>query len=92
MVKFPEGLDNDTELYHVENGIDDILAEHHNALKDAIKAIEEKIGVDGSAIVNSIDYILKHAVILSDPPNGKKRVIKIYYDPDIGKYAIEREE
>ena len=30
--------------------------------------------------------------ISSDAPQGKKKVNKIYYDPDVSKYTFEREE
>lgn len=31
-------------------------------------------------------------VIYSTPPNGKKRVNNVYFDPELGKYTFEREE
>lgn len=34
-------------------------------------------------------------LVISNPPVGKKRVVNIYFDPDLGlsgKYVIEREE
>ena len=31
-------------------------------------------------------------VLFSSPPDGKKRVHNIYYDPAISKYTFEREE
>ena len=58
MVNFPINLDTDTELYLVTDGVDDVLSAHHNALKDAVKNIEEKVGIDSSAVVTTIDYIL----------------------------------
>jgi len=77
-VKFPAQLDTDTELHRVEDGVDEVLAAHHNALADAVKAIEEKLGVDGSAIVESFDYILKQLAIKSNPPPGARRIENIY--------------
>ena len=78
MVKFPEELDGDEELYKPADEVDDIIAAHHNALAAAIKAIEEKIGIDGSAIVNSFDFLMRNAVIMSAPPAGKRRVYRIW--------------
>lgn len=39
-----------------------ILALHHNDPKDAIIALETKIGVDSSAVATTIDYLLKNAL------------------------------
>lgn len=75
---FPQDLDTDTELYAVEDDVHDVIAAHHNALKDAVMAIEEKLGIDGSGIVATIDYILKQLAIKSEPPSGKYRVTNIY--------------
>ena len=77
-VKFPAQLDTDTELHRVEDGVDEVLAAHHNALAEAVKAIEEKLGVDGSAIVESFDYILKQLAIKSVPAPGARRIENIY--------------
>ena len=91
MFKFPSGLDGDTELYQVEDDVTEIIAAHHNALKEAIKAIEEKIGVDGSAIVNSIDFLLNNAVIMSAPPVGKHRIYRIWRN-ESGNIEYEYED
>jgi len=32
------------------------------------------------------------SILESDPPEGKKAVMNIYYDPESGKYILEREE
>ena len=90
-VKFPAQLDTDTELHRVEDGVDEVLAAHHNALADAVKAIEEKLGVDGSAIVESFDYILKQLAVKSIPPEGSHRVKNIYRTSE-GKTAIVWED
>lgn len=56
--RFPRGLDTDTDLYHEERDSETAMSAHHNALKDAIKALEEKVGIDGSPVPTSIDYRL----------------------------------
>ena len=62
MSKFPTEIDGDAELYRVEDGVDDVLAAHHNALAEAIKAIE-------GHTINRIP---------SNPPEGCYRVTNIY--------------
>lgn len=42
---FPTSLDDDTSLIVVTDITTDVLAVHHNYLKDAVKAIETKFGV-----------------------------------------------
>lgn len=88
-IKFPIELDGDLELYLVVDGVDEVIAAHHNAIKDAIKAIEEKLGIDDSQDENSIDYILKNQAVKSDPPSGKYKVFNLYVDPDSGKLVVE---
>jgi len=88
-IKFPINLDGDLELYLVVDGTDEVIAAHHNILKDAIKAIEQKLGIDNSQDESSIDYILKTRAIKSDPPTGSYKVTNLYVDPDSGKLVVE---
>jgi len=90
--KFPAQLDTDAELHKVADDVDEVLAAHHNALAEAVKAIEEKIGVDGSAIVESFDYILKQLAIKSVPPEGDYRVTNIYVKAQNRKLAVDYDE
>jgi len=76
--KYPVELDTDTELYEVVDNEDEVIAAHHNVLKDAIKAVQEKLGIDDSAIETTIDFLLKQRAIKSDPPTGFERVANIY--------------
>jgi ribosomal protein L24E len=55
---FPTSLDSITNK---TDNVDDVLAAHINLCNDAIKAIEAKLGIDSSAVVTSIEYILKNA-------------------------------
>lgn len=48
MVNYPTSLDTDGTLYDVADNIDDVLAVHHNALKDAVIAIETALGITGA--------------------------------------------
>lgn len=90
MTKFPAQLDTDAELYKVEDNVDEVLAAHHNALAEAVKAIEEKLGIDGSAIIESFDYILKQLAVKSNPPEGSYKVVNIYRTPE-GKIAVSHD-
>ena len=48
MVNYPTSLDTDGTLYNVTDNIDFVLAVHHNALKDAVIAIETALGITGA--------------------------------------------
>lgn len=60
ITNFPTALDDDSSLLNVTDGVSQVLATHHNNLKEAIKAVEQKIGVYGSNAPTSIDYRLGH--------------------------------
>jgi len=55
---FPTSLDSITDK--VDN-VDDIMAADVNGCYDCIEKIQAKLGVDGSAVTSSIDYLLKNA-------------------------------
>ena len=55
---FPTSLDSITNR---TDNVDDALAAHVNLLNDAVESIEAKLGIDSSAVVTSIEYILKNA-------------------------------
>lgn len=55
---FPTSLDSYATL--VDN-TDDVLAAIPNNHADAIEALEAKVGIDSSAVVTSLDYLLKSA-------------------------------
>lgn len=58
-VNFPSALDDDTTLFNVANG-QVYIAQMHNNPKDAILALEAKVGADGSSVVTSLDYLVKN--------------------------------
>ena len=58
MANFPSSFDSFSTL--VDN-VDDVLASHQNTRSSAIVALETKVGLDGSADSNSIDYFCYHA-------------------------------
>lgn len=60
VANFPTALDDDTSLHQVSDGVTQVLAAHHNNTKDAVKAIEAKIGIFNSAAPTSIDFRLGH--------------------------------
>jgi hypothetical protein len=57
---FPTALDDDTSLHDVSDGVSTLQAAHHNNTKEAIKAIEAKIGIRNTAAPTSLDYRLGH--------------------------------
>lgn len=60
MSNFPTALDTNTELYEVTDGVTTVQAAHHNSIKDAVIAIEQKLGIYSTAEPTSIDYRLGH--------------------------------
>lgn len=56
-INYPATLDDNTTLFQIQNG-DVYIAPYHNNPKDAILALEAKVGVDGSAVATSLDYLL----------------------------------
>jgi hypothetical protein len=59
-INFPAALDDNTTLTLVQNG-QVYVASLHNNLKDAIIAAQTKIGVDGSAVPTTLDYLVKNS-------------------------------
>ena len=64
-VNFPATLDDDSTLFNLQTG-DIYIAQFHNNPKDAILAIEAKLGIDGSAVTTSLDYLVKNVASI-DP-------------------------
>lgn len=58
---FPTGLDDDSSLGDVTDGVSTLQAVHHNNLKEAIKALEAKVGILGSGAATSLDYRIGNA-------------------------------
>lgn len=57
---FPTGLDDDASLIDVVDGTTAVTASHHNNLKEAIKALETKLGIHNTGSASSVDYRLGH--------------------------------
>lgn len=55
---FPTALDDDSSLFQVTDSVTSLVAAHHNNPKDAIKALEAKLGIYSSGAPTSIDYRL----------------------------------
>lgn len=55
---FPTALDDDASLLNVADNVDSIVASHHNNLKEAVKAIEAKVGIYNSGSPTSLDFRL----------------------------------
>lgn len=60
---FPTSLDDNTSLHDVTDSVTQVLAAHHNNTKEAVKAIEAKLGVFNSAVATSLDYRLGHPTL-----------------------------
>ena len=59
-IQFPNSLDTFT---NPSSGQSLLSANHlgqHQDLNDAVEALEAKVGVDGSTVATSIDYLLRH--------------------------------
>ena len=48
MVNYTTSLDDDDTLWLVQDFIDDVEAKHHNALKDAVIALQTALGITGA--------------------------------------------
>jgi hypothetical protein len=68
VINFPATLDDNTTLFQV-NTEDVITNTHHNNLKDAVVALETKVGVDSSGVTTTLEYLLKNS--LSVDPGHK---------------------
>lgn len=55
---FPDSLDTFTDK---TDNVDDVMAADINKLQDAVEALQGKVGIDSSAVVTSLEYILKNA-------------------------------
>jgi hypothetical protein len=55
---YPTSLDDDVSLYDVTDGVTSVAAAHHNNLKEAVKAVETRLGIRGTGVPTSIDYRL----------------------------------
>lgn len=55
---FPTGLDSITDKV---DSVDEVVANDINGVYDCIEHIEAKIGIDGSAVTSSLDYLLKNS-------------------------------
>ena len=56
ITNFPTGLDDNTSLLEVTDGVSALADEHHNNLKEAVIAVERKVGIFSSAAPTSLDY------------------------------------
>lgn len=61
ITNFPTSLDSDSQLFDVTDGVSSLQAAHHNNMKEAIKAIQSKVGVNLTSVPTSLDYRLGNA-------------------------------
>lgn len=57
-IGFPSSLDSFATLTDDD---DDVLANHPNTLADAVEALQAKVGINGSAVLSSLDYKSVHS-------------------------------
>lgn len=57
---FPTALDTDSSLFDVTDGVSTLLSEHHNNMKESIKAVEAKVGIYNTNSPTSLDYRVGH--------------------------------
>jgi hypothetical protein len=81
-VNFPATLDDNTTLFSLANG-DVYIAQHHNNPKDAILALEAKVGVDSSAVTTSLDYLVKSSGSV-DPGHKHTGTTVTFADGSVG--------
>jgi len=55
---FPTALDDDTSLLSKTDGVSTLTAADHNNLKEAIKALEAKVGIYNTAAPTALDFRL----------------------------------
>jgi hypothetical protein len=60
-ITFPTTLDSLTNPQATDNTADVSHSGQHSDANDAIEALEAKVGVDGSAVVTSLDYLVTSA-------------------------------
>lgn len=68
---FPTSLDSFTDKV---DGIDDILAVETNTQSSAIEALQAKVGIDGSADTDSLDYKINN-VVISNPTTTRGDIL-----------------
>lgn len=61
LANYPTALDDDTSLHDVVENVTSLVAAHHNNTKEAVKALEARVGVYSSDDPDSIDYRLGSA-------------------------------
>ena len=88
MVNYPTSLDTDSTLYNVTDNVDYVLAIHHNALKDAVIAIETALGITGAFNFAPISHTQALSSI-TDPVGNttwslSNESLKLQFPNDIG--------
>lgn len=55
---YPTGLDDDTSLLDVTDGVTPLIAVHHNNTKEAVKALEVRVGIIDTSDPDALDFRL----------------------------------
>lgn len=56
LTNYPTSLDDDTSLHDVIDDTTPIVAAHHNNTKEAVKALEERLGIINTSDPDSFEY------------------------------------
>lgn len=84
-ITFPTTLDTLTNPTGTDAVTSPDHAGQHSDVNDAVEALEAKVGIDSSAVVTSLDYLVKNA--LSTDPGHKHPASKIVNTPAGGIVA-----
>lgn len=63
---YPTALDDNSSLLDVTDGVTEILDEHHNNTKEAVIALERKLGIYNTSVPTAIDTRLGHPTLGHD--------------------------
>lgn len=85
-VNFPATLDDNTTLHNIATG-DVYIASFHNDPKDAVLALEAKVGANNSAVVTSLDYLVKSTSSV-DPGHKHTGTSLTFADGSVGTPAL----
>lgn len=91
ITNFPTALDDNSSLIDVSDGVSSLQAAHHNNLKEAIKAIQSKVGINLTSDPASLDYRLGNATAghRHDGASGQGAQIAATSIAGLGSYLAE---
>lgn len=82
---FPTALDDNTSLGDVVDNVTAVVASHHNNPKEAIKAMQAKIGIYNTSAPTSLDARLGHPTFGHDHNGASGHGLKIAASAIVGQ-------